>query len=480
MLSKSEYLKLDAVALAAGIRRKDFSCAEVTSCAIEQAKAANPAINAINIENYEAAQEEAELVDSKPELLDRSPVAGLPFLIKDLSDVQGLASSYGSRLWDGYVADSNSKIVQKYLDAGLIVFGKTNTPEKGLVITTEPVANGITRNPWNLEHSTGGSSGGAAAAVAAGISPVAHATDGGGSIRIPASCCGLFGLKPSRGLTAVENGLAYSWSGMSVGHVVSQTVRDSAAFLDVIKLSQPNLFPLPDSPNSFFDNMLGDPDSLKIGLQLDHPIDQEIDPECIAAVNQAAKLCDSLGHSVEEIVHPVNYRPVITAMSTIINLHVYQTLAPRLEQLNISLEDAPIEASTKVMASNGRNTKAEGYVDACDLISAAARKTAKFHNDFDVIISPVLSKPPAKIGWLNMNSDNMKEYTNRFKQYSGFTALYNGTGQPSMSVPLHRTADNLPVGVMITGSWGSDALLLQLARQLEQAQPWKKHVESEA
>ncbi len=474
MLSRSDYRSMDAIALAEGIRRKDFTCAEVTTCAIDRSEEINPSINAINIECFEAALDLAKTFDTDSQLLNQSRVAGLPFLIKDLSNVKGLASTMGSRLYAGYIANGNSRIVQKYLDAGLVVFGKTNTPEKGLVITTEPVANGITRNPWNIDHSAGGSSGGAAAAVAAGISPVAHATDGGGSIRIPASCCGLFGLKPSRGLTAIENKLAECWSGMSVGHVVSQTVRDSAAFLDLICIDKPNLFPLPPAPASFFDELAKAIGKLRIAVQLDHPVEQEIDDDCIVGVKKAAQLCESLGHTVEEVTHPVEYAPVISAMAKMINLHVYQTIVPRLEELNLSLDDAPLETSTRVMAKLGMVTTAIDYLDARDLVKNAERQMDEFHQDYDVIISPVLSKTPVKIGWLNMNSDDMKQYTTRFKQYSGFTALYNGTGQPSMSVPLHQTGDGLPVGVMFTGAWGTDSQLLRLAKQLELTQPWAR------
>ncbi|MBT70787.1 MAG: hypothetical protein CMQ15_01900 [Gammaproteobacteria bacterium] len=472
MLSLVDYLGMDAIALAQGVRQGDFSNAEITSCAIEQAEKTNPAINAINIACFKAALAKAETFDQNPELLKQSRVAGLPFLIKDLANVAGLPTTYGSRLYSDFTAGQNARIVDKYLHAGLVVLGKTSTPECGLTLTTESVANGITRNPWNTEHSTGGSSGGAAAAVAAGITPVAHATDGGGSIRIPAACCGLFGLKPSRGLTAIEDSLAACWGGMSVGHVVSQTVRDSAAFLDLITLAEPKQFALPASPRSFYEQLDSASEQLRIGVQAEHPLDQAIDAECSTAVQNAARLCESLGHRVEEISHPVDYRPVVSAMGTMINCYLFKTLSPRLEALGLELQDAPVEASTLVMALAGRDVTATRYLAAVDTVKNAERQMAEFHHHYDALLSPVLSKPPVKIGWLNMNSSDMKQYTDRFKQYSGFTALYNGTGQPSMSVPLHRTESALPVGVMFTGAWGADARLLGLAQQLEAAQPW--------
>ena len=474
MLTLSEYRSLDAMALALGVRNRDFTNEEVTTCAIEQAEKVNPILNAINIECYDSALDQARLFDANPELLKQSRVAGLPFLIKDLAAVKGLPTTSGSRLYKDYLPLHNSNIVQTYLNAGLVVLGKTNTPECGLTLTTEPIANGVTRNPWNIKYSTGGSSGGAGAAVAGAISPIAHATDGGGSIRIPASCCGLFGLKPSRGLTVIENNFSGSWGGLSAGHVLSQTVRDSAAFLDLIALDAPNLFALPDKPTSFLESLDQPLPKLRVGVQLEHPMDQHLDRNCFRAVTNAAMLCESLGHSLEEISHPIEYRPVVQAMTKIINLYVHKSLSSRLEELNLGLDVAPLEASTRIMATLGQSLKATEYLGALDLIKEAERQMAKFHQRYDIVLSPVLSKPPVKIGWLDMNSHDQKEYVNRFRQYSGFTALYNGTGQPSMSVPLHQTKDNLPVGVMFTGAWGMDLQLLQLAKQLETAQPWPR------
>jgi amidase len=472
MPNNKDYLGKDAVALSAGIRAGDYSVSEVTQCAINRAEQVEPSIHSIVTKNYEQALENAKALDNNPELLQKSNLAGFPFLIKDLSTVKGLPATFGSKLFKGTIAERSSNIVQKYLDAGLNVFGLTNTPEFGLTLTTEPTANGITRNPWNLEYSTGGSSGGAAAAVAAGISPVAHATDGGGSIRIPAACCGLFGLKPSRGLTAIEKKLGDSWSGMSVGHVVSQTVRDSAAFLDIIKLDQASLFPLPSAPKSFLEELSTETESLKIGLQLSHPLNQTIDEDCLEGLKKAGALCESLGHRVEEITHPLEYGPIVSAMSKLINTHIFQRVNARVEELGIDLSEADVEQSTRIVASLGSKVSTADFLAARDLIYAAEFAMAEFHKSYDIILSPVLAKTPAKLGWLDMNSADMKEYTQRFRQYSGYTSLYNGTGQPSMSVPLHRTAEEIPVGIMFTGAWGSDMQLLRLAKQLEQVQPW--------
>ena len=473
MLKYSEYAQLDGVAAADGIRSKEFTSAELTSCAIERANKVNPQLNAIVHECFEYAREQAIQVDNQPELLQQSKIAGLPFLIKDLSEVKGLSTSFGSALYKDHVSAQHSKIVERYIQAGLPILGKTNTPEFGLTLSTESQLSGPCRNPWNLNYSTGGSSGGAAAAVAAGIVPVAHASDGGGSIRIPASCCGLFGLKPSRGLTVIGDTPNESWGGLSVGHVLSRSVRDSAAFLDVIKLKQPHLYPLAPSPDSFYDSILEtNIGKLRIAVQFDHPSGETIDQDCSLAVRKAVNLCESLGHQVEEASHPVDHRLTGRAMSRIINTYIYQLVANRAEELGLPLEDCPVETSTLSLIKRGQALSANDYSDARNCLLIAEQQLQDFYQQYDVILQAVLSKTPAKLGWLDMNSDDLKEYGSRFTAYSGMTALANGTGQASMSVPMHITAANLPVGALFTAAWGNDLTLLQLAAQLEHAAPW--------
>ncbi len=475
MLKFSDYSQLDAIAAAEGIRRKDFTSAELTNCAIARAGIVNPSINAIVHESFDQAQEQAQRIDNEPTLLGSSRVAGIPLLIKDLAEVEGIATTFGSALFADHVSNKSSKIVTRYQQAGLPILGKTNTPEFGLTITTEAQANGPCLNPWNLEYSTGGSSGGAAAAVAAGIVPVAHASDGGGSIRIPASCCGLFGFKPSRGLTEVGDTASESWGGMSVGHVLSRSVRDSAAFLDLIKLDRPRLYPLPASPDSFFDALRATGDtknSLRIAVQYEHPSGEALDQECVQAVKQAALLCESLGHRVEEAVHPVDHGIAGRAMSRLINVYSFQTVSRRARELALELEDCPLETSTLAMVKRGVDVSASDFLDANDCLIAAERQLLSFYQDYDLIIQPVLSKTPARLGWLDMNSDDLRSYGARFKAYSGLTALANGTGLPSMSVPMLTTEANLPVGAMFTAGWGQDIKLLRLAAQLESVAPW--------
>lgn len=472
MLPANDYLALDAMAQAEGLRQADFSIEELVAAAIARAEAVNPQLNAIIWPRYEQALAEARQAQSDPNFLACSPLAGLPFLVKDLSAMAGEKHGYGSKLFDGHVAAANSPMVQRFKDCGLLILGKTNTPEFGLTLTTEPVSRGASRNPWNSNYSTGGSSGGAAAAVASGIVPAAHASDGGGSIRIPASCCGLIGLKPSRGLTISAQKLGDCWSGMSVAHVVARTVRDSAAYLDCLREGDESLFPRPAQPDSYLTRLDQAPDKLRIAVQSQHPFALEMAPDCRNAIELSASLCAELGHHVEEIDKPIDYKAITAAMNQLICLHTWQTVQARLAELGQSLDEADLESSTRLMAQLGSEVTALDYIEARDCLQATAQTMQTVHSRYDVILSPVLNQPTAELGWLDMNSSDMREYGQRYRHYSGYTALYNGTGQPSMSVPLFRDSRGLPIGSQFSAAWGQDELLLRLARQLEQARPW--------
>lgn len=457
---------MDASAMAEGIRKAQFTPRELLDCAIEQAQRLNPRLNAINITCYEQAAAMLDALSSDTEM------GGLPFLIKDLSDLKDIPTHKGSALFADCVPTQSAAIVERFLQAGMIPIGKSNTPEFGLTITTEPLATGLTRNPWNLDYSTGGSSGGAAAAVAAGIVPVAHATDGGGSIRIPASCCGLVGLKPSRGLTVIEPGLAESWSGMSVGHVLSRSVRDSARFLELIALNKPLLYPLPPVSRNFSEQLQLAPGPLKIAIQTSHPFNEAIDPECLDAVHTAARLCESLGHHITELDSRPDYRSAAKAMNSLIALHTFQAVNARVNVLGLDLDSAPMETSTRQMARYGASLGIDDYTQAIETLHRIGREMEALHTRHDVVLSPVLAKTPATLGWLDMNSTDAAEYVSRYRSYGGFTALHNGTGQPAISVPITGSGNGLPVGVMFSAAWGGDLSLLQLAAQIEAAQPW--------
>lgn len=472
MLDPDYYLTLDAVAQAAGLRSAEFRCSDLVAAAIARAEQVNPRLNVLSSERFAAGLEQARQLDDRPDAWQRSPLAGLPFLIKDLSALAGEPFAKGSRLYQGHVAPVSSTIAQRFIDSGLLVIGKTNTPEFGLTLTTEPASNGPTRNPWHHDFSTGGSSGGAAAAVAAGIIPAAHASDGGGSIRIPAACCGLFGLKPSRGLTVIEPSMGACWSGMSVGHVVTRTVRDSAAYLDLLRTDHPILFPLPAAPTSFLDSVQQTPGKLRIAVMARHPLGETLHTEVRDAILASASLCAELGHHVEEIQQPVEYKRAVNAMNNLICLHTWQDVAVMANARKLNLDTVELENSTRLMAQLGSELSAADYAAALDTLVAVAADMADFHQRFDILLSPVLNLPTARLGWLDMNSSDIREYVGRYREYSGYTALFNGTGQPAMSVPLARDSRGLPIGSQFSAAWGQDALLLQLARQVEQAQPW--------
>ncbi|MEX2130190.1 MAG: amidase family protein [Pseudohongiellaceae bacterium] len=472
MLSTDDYLHLDATAMLAGLGRGEWCAVDLVETATALAQKLNPTLNAITIERYEQARELAAEMDRKAPDRDYGPLRGIPFLIKEISAVAGLPHHHHSRLFAAEIASQDAPIVSAFKQSGLVPLGTTNTPELCLTITTESGLVGPCHNPWELNHSTGGSSGGSAAAVAARIVPVAHGSDGGGSIRVPAACCGVFGLKVSRGLTPVEPQRHGSWSGLSVGHVLSRSVRDSALLLDAIRLQKPLLYPLPPV-QKYVAGLDQSPGPLRIAIQREHPFGAEIDQQVAASLQEAERLCRSLGHKLTECAPPVDYASLGKHFAAITNVHTYEVIQPQLRKRQLTLDQAPLEGATRRMAERGRDTSAADFVAALDGVQLAAMAMEGFHRDFDIILSPVITQPPAPLGWLDMDSKDLKEYGRRFGAYSGFCHLYNATGQPSMSVPLYQSREGLPLGIMFSAAWGADALLLRLARQLELAQPWQ-------
>ena len=465
-----DYDKYDAVDLAQLIQSKQVSAEEVLEAAIEKVEALNPQLNAVVCKMYDEAWETINAG------LPEGPLKGVPFLLKDLGALyKGIPTTNGSQLFTNDVADHDSEIVSSYKAAGLVILGKTNTPEFGLTVTTESRLFGPCHNPWNLDRTTGGSSGGAAAAVASGMVPVAHASDGGGSIRIPASCCGLFGMKPTRGRVPLAPDKGESWSGMSCQHVVSRSVRDSALFLDVARgpaLGDPYWAPPLSAP--YVDEIVQDPGQLKIAFTIVPPSGNEVDLECIAATHNAAKLCESLGHRVEESGPQFDTELFSNSVATIINICIATDVQNRLSGLGRELTEADLETITSIVARRGSSLSGTDYVKAVQGMHAIGRQVAPFFQSHDILLSPVLLKPPIPLGILDMTTDKPQEYGSNLGSFFGFTNLFNATGQPSMSVPLHWTADGLPVGLQFTASFGNEALLFRLAAQLEQAQPWRE------
>jgi Asp-tRNA(Asn)/Glu-tRNA(Gln) amidotransferase A subunit family amidase len=462
-----DYRRHDATALAGLIAKGEVSSGEVLEAAIARTEQVNPAINAIVHKQYERAR---AAVKSKPAA---GPLGGVPYLLKDLGFFDtGEPARFGSSLFKDFVADHDSAYVARCKRAGLVIFGRSATPEFGLNPTTEPRLHGPCRNPWNLEHSPGGSSGGAAAAVAAGILPVAHATDGGGSIRIPAAQCGLFGLKPSRGRMSLAPDAGEGWGGLSVGHVVSRSVRDSALMLDVTAGPEPGdpyAAPTPERP--FVEAIGRPPKKLKIAFMLEDHRGRKLHPECATAVTAAAKLCADLGHVVDEVnpgLDLVALRPMTAAIAA---ANTARALGLRWKALGREPNPADVEAVTWAVYQRGLSVSGVDYVSAIAAAHAAGRKLASFLADWDVLLTTVLAGPPPKLGYFDQNGD-AATFTERVTEYLAVTPLHNATGTPAMSVPLHWSADGLPVGVHFAGRYGEEATLLQLAAQLETAQPW--------
>jgi amidase len=399
----------------------------------------------------------------------------VPFALKDGGlYLAGTITSAGSRIWKDNIADFDSTLVERYKQAGLVIFGKTNSPELGLTTTTESVLFGQTHNPWSLQRTSGGSSGGAAAVVASRIVPMAHGSDGGGSIRIPASCCGVFGFKPTRGRVPLGPTQFESWNGCTQHHVLTISVRDSAALLDVSvgpELGSPYFSPLPQRP--FLKEIGTEAGKLRIALVTATPGGTPLDPECKKAVLEAAKLCENLGHSVEETALPIDFALARGAFFAILQVSLARVLDDAATILGRPVCEQDVEPVTWATMQAGTKVASVTYSRAIATLHQIGLAMAKFQRSYDVILSPTLAKPPVALGLMRLSQD-VPTWSQEVMEFSPYTALYNVTGQPSMSVPLHWTPDGLPVGVMFSARFGEDATLFRFAAQLERAQPWDK------
>ena len=467
-MTPSEYLAQDAVGLADLIRRRQVSAVEVLDAAVERTAAANPRVNAVTL--FMEAPARAAIAAGLPQ----GPLTGVPFLLKDLgAQVAGLPTTSGSRLFKDNVPAADGASVVGYRRAGLVLFGKTNTPELGLEPVTEPEMFGPTFNPWDLERTPGGSSGGASAAVAAGMVPAAHASDGGGSIRIPASCCGLFGLKPGKGRVSFAPANE-GWGGFSVQHAVTRSVRDSAVLLDAVCQPQPgDPYWLEPPATPFADEVGRDPGVLRIGV-FDRAINsgEAIDPECAQAVRDAARLCESLGHHVEEAVLPGDIAAAASAAGAIIAASIASTVAIEEARRGRPVEEGEIDVITRGMVARGQGISGADYIRAVQLAHAYGRKIAVFFQRYDIFLCSTLGSPPIRVGELRGQPLDLRGYGPRLFAFMPNTQAFNITGQPAMSVPLAWSAGGLPIGVQFVGRPADEATLLRLAGQLEQAQPW--------
>ena len=456
----------DAIGLAARIRRREVSAAEVLEAAIARAEALDPVLGFMAGRLYDRA---------RAATVQPGPFAGVPWLIKDLNtDIAGTVTGNGSRLCARNVAGVTSELVTRIERAGFVIFGKTTSPEFGLTATTESKATGKTRNPWDPSRIAGGSSGGAAVAVAAGVLPAAHATDGGGSIRIPAACCGLFGLKPSRGRVPSGPTRTEGWGGLSVHHAVTRSVRDSAAILDATHGVEPgSRYSAPTADLPFLAQVGRDPGPLRVALMLDAPTGVPIDPDVRASVEAAARLLESLGHHVEPAAPALDAAALGWAGFVLMASSLAADVDARAARLGIEPGPDHLEAITRAALAFGRQTSGADVARAQGMLQEAAVTVARFMDRHDVILSPTLAAPPLPLGTIDLDPDDgFEAWGQRTSAFTPFCQLANQTGQPAMSLPLGTSRDGLPIGVMVTGRYGDEALLLRLAGQVEHAAPW--------
>ncbi|WP_018927887.1 amidase [Pseudomonas umsongensis] len=466
--------KEDATGLAAWVRRGEVQPVELVDAVIERLERVEPQLNAVAERLYDKAREAA----LEPQVRD-GLFAGVPTLIKDLfAPVQGAAMTNGSLALGGARADFESEVVIRLRRAGCLIVGTSTAPEFGTSYSTESTRFGATRNPWNTEHSAGGSSGGAAALVAARVVPFAHGNDGGGSLRVPASCCGVFGLKPSRGLLPSGPMIGEGWAGMGTNHCITLSVRDSAALLDAtagIDLGAPYAAPL--SAQLYVTAVHQTPRPMRIAL-VEQIGSWPTSTQSLEAVRQAASLCESLGHRVEPARLPVVLPEFLDQVFTIIGASTrnYVDLLGQLRGAPVQPEE--LEARTRIILRDKGGVSGAQYAAAVEWIHALGRQLALFMQDYDLILSPTLTREPVPIGELDLRDDRLSldELIERFHSYSPFTALFNASGQPAMSVPLHWSPQGLPMGAHFAGRFGEEATLLSLAAQLEQAQPWRQRV----
>jgi amidase len=462
-----DYRRHDAVGLADLVARREVSPDELLDTALARAANVNPRLNALIriVEDEARAAIKAGLPDG--------PLKGVPYPIKDISvHMKGLPTGAGSRIFKDAVAPADSAIVTAYRQAGLVLFAKTNTPEFGIATVTEPVANGPTLNPWNEGVTPGGSSGGAAAAVASGIVPAAHGSDGGGSIRTPASCCGLVGMKPSRGRVSLSP-TGEGWGGLSVQHALTRSVRDSALLLDIASRPQtgdPYFLPPPAVP--FVEEVRRDPGRLRIGYTTSALIWGELMPQNVKAVEDAAKLCEALGHHVEEARPDVDFQQIAVHANTVVQAGTSSNLENEAARRGSPIREDEVETLTWLIYQAGKAATGIEVTQAIGQLHALTRKMAAFFERYDVFLLATNGKPPVPKGSIDMNAADLSDYAERLYTFIPNTQPFNVAGMPAVSLPLAWTDDGLPIGVQFAARMGDEATLYRLAGQLERAQPW--------
>jgi len=475
VMAFKEYARFDGLGLAELVAKRDVTPTELVEEAIARIEKHNPRLNAVIYKIYDQARQAAAEQTARRNGGAQAAFFGVPFLLKDiLGNYAGVPTTSACRFLSGIPAAHDDTLVVRYKAAGLIALGKTNVPECGILPTTESALYGPCHNPWNLDHSTGGSSGGSAAAVAAGCVPLAHANDGGGSIRIPASCCGLVGLKPSRARNPLGPMLGDVPGGIVAEHVVSRTVRDSAAALDCTHGAEPgDPYAAPHVERPFLQETRIPPGRLRIAFATKNPSGVSVHPECAAAIEATAKLLSDLGHDVEEASPAIDNDMITSAFLTVFT-SAHATLIDGFGMLNgRSPSEEQFEGLTWTLYNRGRQVTATQFHISVAMLQMVSRTVGQFHQTYHCWLTPTLGAPPIRLGTIDINGRDFDKAMAPVLEYVPVTPLQNATGQPSISLPLHWTADGLPVGVMFTSRLGDEATLFRLAAQLEEARPWR-------
>ena len=484
-----EFHQYDGLGLAELVRKKEITPSELVEESIFRIETYNPSINAVVYRMFDQAREQAKR--DRPQ----GRFAGVPFLLKDALDtLEGVPTSSGTRLLKDVPQTHDSETVKRFRAAGLIFLGKTNLPELCLLPITEPDVFGPTHNPWDLTRTPGGSSGGSAAAVAACMVPAAGGADGGGSIRTPASCCGVFGLKPTRGRVPTGPDHGDLWRGFAQENMLSRSVRDSAAMLDAIAgadVGAPYWAPPVERP--YLAEVTAKPKPLRIAYTAHPFLGKDVHPDCVAGLEDTARLLERLGHEVVEAAPPVDKEAFALAYLTVLSSEVCAQVRSIVKQVGGRASILDFEPSTQALAALGSTLDGGEYAQALNTLSACSRKIARFFETYDVLLTPTLAAPPVPIGALHLSEAEGRMIRLQSKLHAAwllkalhviqmlagktfdfipYTAVFNVTGQPAMSVPLCRSKEGLPIGMQFAARFGDEATLFRLAGQLEQAKPW--------
>ena len=489
----SDYEKYDGLGLAELVRKKEVRPTELVEEAINRIEKLNPQLNAVVHKMYESARKTAE------EDLPDGPFKGVPFLLKDLATFcAGVPLTNGCRFFKDFIPDHDCELVKRHRAAGVIILGKTNTPEFGLAFVTEPELWGPANNPWDLTRTTGGSSGGSSAAVAARMVPVAHASDGGGSIRVPSSCCGVFGLKPTRARTPAGPDFGDFWRGLAGDHAVSRSVRDSAAMLDATAGPDTGAPYWAEPPaRSFLSEVGTDPGKLRIAFTSEPLLGSIVEADCVKGLEATVKLCQELGHEVVEAVPPIDRQVISRAFMTVVCGETRAFIKEAEEYINRKASYKDFEPLTWLIASLGKKFSASDLSRAINAVQIASRKVGEFFEKYDVLLTPTLAMPPLKkgetqlrgiqdfmvklcgrlnAGGLALTFIGLDRFAEEVYRFAAYTPLFNVTGQPAMSVPLYWNDEGLPIGMQFACRYGDEATLFRLAGQLEKARPWADRV----